>query len=95
MALQVHWRCLLDGGPSCSSSHLDERGGNLAQQQPEGVCMGGFPGLGMGRLVGAEKNKTQNKGANGEARCLSASFGEATICLTNGVPWVRPSGLGL
>lgn len=45
--------------------------------------------------VWAEKNKTQNKGAKGEARCLSAGFGEATICLTNGVPWVRPSGLGL
>lgn len=49
MGLQVCRRFLLDGGPSCSSSHLDERGGNLAPQQPEGVCMGRFPGLGMGR----------------------------------------------
>lgn len=60
MALEVRWRFLLDGGPSCSSSHLDERGGNLAQQQPEGVCMGGFPGLGMGRL-GQKKPKHKTK----------------------------------
>lgn len=39
--------------------------------------------------------RAQNKGAKGEACCLSAGSGEATICLTNGVPWVRPSGLGL
>lgn len=68
----------------------------MAQQQPEGVCMGGFPGLGMGRLVRAEKNKTQNKGANGEA--LVQALERPSSALLTGFPgcdllgWVSDTG---
>lgn len=96
MALQVHWRVLLDGGPSCFSSHLDERGGNLAQQQPEGVCMGGFPGLGMG--PGRKKTKHKTKERKERPVVLVQALERPPSALLTGFPgcdllgWVSDTG---